>query len=161
MIENMNEEIVLTKEGYDKIVAEHEELVSVRRAEVAERIKEAISYGDISENAEYDSAKNEQAELEERIHKLETMMRKAKIVQEEDVKGDVVNVGLKVRVKDLDMDFEEEFSIVGATESDPFNGKISNESSVGRALIGHKVGDKVAIEVPDGVINYEVIEIIK
>jgi transcription elongation factor GreA len=161
MIENMNEEIVLTKEGYDKIVAEHEELVSVRRAEVAERIKEAISYGDISENAEYDSAKNEQAELEERIHKLETMMRKAKIVQEEDVKGDVVNVGLKVRVKDLDMDFEEEFSIVGATESDPFNGKISNESSVGRALIGHKVGDKVAVEVPDGVINYEVVEIIK
>ena len=157
----MNEEIVLTKEGYDKIVAEHEELVSVRRAEVAERIKEAISYGDISENAEYDSAKNEQAELEERIHKLETMMRKAKIVQEEDVKGDVVNVGLKVRVKDLDMDFEEEFSIVGATESDPFNGKISNESSVGRALIGHKVGDKVAVEVPDGVINYEVVEIIK
>jgi transcription elongation factor GreA len=161
MIENMNEEIVLTKEGYDKIVAEHEELVSVRRAEVAERIKEAISYGDISENAEYDSAKNEQAELEERIHKLETMMRKAKIVQEEDVKGDVVNVGLKVRVKDLDMDFEEEFSIVGATESDPFNGKISNESSVGRGLIGHKAGDKVVIEVPDGVINYEIIEIIK
>lgn len=161
MIENMNEEIVLTKEGYDKIVAEHEELVSVRRAEVAERIKEAISYGDISENAEYDSAKNEQAELEEKIHKLETMIRKAKIVQDEDVKGDVVNVGLRVKVKDLDAGFEEEFSIVGATESDPFNGKISNESSVGRALIGHKVGDKVAVEVPDGIINYEVIEITK
>lgn len=161
MIENMNEEIVLTKEGYDKIVAEHEELVSVRRAEVAERIKEAISYGDISENAEYDSAKNEQAELEEKIHKLETMIRKAKIVQDEDVKGDVVNVGLRVKVKDLDAGFEEEFAIVGATESDPFNGKISNESSVGRALIGHKVGDKVAVEVPDGIINYEVIEITK
>ena len=154
-------EVLLTKEGYEEIVAEHEELVAVRRAEVAEKLKEAIAQGDLSENADYDAAKNEQAELEERIHKLETMMRKAKIVQEEDVKGDVVNVGLKVKVKDLDMDFEEEFSIVGATESDPFNGKISNESSVGRALIGHKVGDKVAIEVPDGVINYEVIEIIK
>ena len=161
MTDIMNEEMLLTKEGYDKIVAEHEELVSVRRAEVAERIKEAISYGDISENAEYDSAKNEQAELEERIYTLENMIRKAKIVQEEDVKGDVVNVGIKVKVKDLDADFEEEFSIVGATESDPFNGKISNESSVGKALIGHKVGDKVAVEVPDGTINYEIIEIIK
>ena len=161
MTDFMNEEMLLTKEGYDKIVAEHEELVSVKRAEVAERIKEAISYGDISENAEYDSAKNEQAELEERIYTLENMIRKAKIVQEDDVKGDVVNVGLKVKVKDLDMDFEEEFSIVGATESDPFNGKISNESSVGKAIIGHKVGDKVAVEVPDGTINYEIIEIIK
>lgn len=161
MTDFMNEEMLLTKEGYDKIVAEHEELVSVKRAEVAERIKEAISYGDISENAEYDSAKNEQAELEERIYTLENMIRKAKIVQEDDVKGDVVNVGLKVKVKDLDMDFEEEFSIVGATESDPFNGKISNESSVGKALIGHRVGEKVAVEVPDGTINYEIIEIIK
>ena len=161
MTDFMNEEMLLTKEGYDKIVAEHEELVSVKRAEVAERIKEAISYGDISENAEYDSAKNEQAELEERIYTLENMIRKAKIVQEEDVKGDVVNVGLKVKVKDIDAGFEEEYSIVGATESDPFNGKISNESSVGKALIGHRVGEKVAVEVPDGIINYEIIEITK
>ena len=161
MTENMNEEILLTKEGYDKIVAEHEELVSVKRAEVAERIKEAISYGDISENAEYDSAKYEQAELEERSHKLETMIRKAKIVQDEDVKGDVVNVGLKVVVKDLDSGAEEQFSIVGATEADPFEGKISNESSVGHALIGHKKGEKIAVEVPDGVINYEIVNIIK
>ena len=161
MTDFMNEEMLLTKEGYDKIVAEHEELVSVRRAEVAERIKDAISYGDISENAEYDSAKNEQAELEERIYTLENMIRKAKIVQEEDVKGDIVNVGLKVKVKDIDAGFEEEYSIVGATESDPFNGKISNESSVGKALIGHRVGEKVAVEVPDGIINYEIIEITK
>ena len=161
MTENMNDEILLTKEGYDKIVAEHEELVSVRRAEVAERIKEAISYGDISENAEYDSAKNEQAELEEKIHKLETTIRKAKIVQDEDVKGDVVNVGLKVKVRDLDAGIEEEFAIVGATESDPFNGKISNESSVGKTLIGHRKGDKVIVEIPDGIINYEILEIIK
>ena len=161
MAENMNEELLLTKEGYDKIVAEHEELVSVRRAEVAERLKEAISYGEISEIAEFVSAKNEQAELEERIHKLETMIRKAKIVQEEDVKGDVVSVGLKVTVKDLDSGEEETFSIVGATESDPFNGKISTDSSVGKTLIGHKQGDKVAVEIPDGIINYEILSIDK
>ena len=102
MDEIMNETILLTQEEYDEIVAERDELVSVKRAEVAERIKEAISYGDISENAEYDSAKNEQAEMEERIYQLEEMLRKAKIVQDEDNKGDVVNVGLKVTVKDLD-----------------------------------------------------------
>lgn len=161
MTENMNDELLLTKEGYDKLVAEHEELVSVKRAEVAERIKEAISYGDISENAEFDSAKNEQAELEERIHKLETMIRKAKIVQDEDVSGDVVNVGLKVTVKDTETGLEEQYAIVGATESDPFNGKISNESSVGKALIGHKKGDKVVVEIPDGTITYEIISIDK
>ena len=161
MEEFMNEELLLTQEGYDNIVAEHDELVSVKRAEVAERIKEAISYGDISENAEYDSAKNEQAELEERIHQLEEMLRKAKIVQEEDVKGDKVNIGLKVTVKDLDTGDKEVFSIVGATESDPFNGKISTESSVGKALIGKKKGETVAIEVPDGIINYKVMKIEK
>ena len=157
----MNEELLLTQEGYDNIVAEYDELVSVRRAEVAARIKEAISYGDISENAEYDSAKNEQAELEERIHQLEEMMRKAKIVQEEDVKGDKVNIGLKVTVKDIDTGDKEVFSIVGATESDPFNGKISTESSVGKALIGKKKGETVAIEVPDGIINYKIMKIEK
>ena len=161
MEEFMNEELLLTQEGYDNIVAEYDELVSVRRAEVAARIKEAISYGDISENAEYDSAKNEQAELEERIHQLEEMLRKAKIVQEEDVKGDKVNIGLKVTVKDIDTGDKEVFSIVGATESDPFNGKISTESSVGKALIGKKKGETVAIEVPDGVINYKIMKIEK
>ena len=161
MEEFMNEELLLTQEGYDHIVAEYDELVSVRRAEVAERIKEAISYGDISENAEYDSAKNEQAELEERIHQLEEMLRKARIVQEEDVKGDKVNIGLKVTVKDIDTGDKEVFSIVGATESDPFNGKISTESSVGKALIGKKKGETVAIEVPDGIINYKIMKIEK
>ena len=161
MEEFMNEELLLTQEGYDNIVAEYDELVSVKRAEVAERIKEAISYGDISENAEYDSAKNEQAELEERIRQLEEMLRKAKIVQEEDVKGDKVNIGLKVTVKDIDTGDKEVFSIVGATESDPFNGKISTESSVGKALIGKKKGETVAIEVPDGIINYKIMKIEK
>ena len=161
MEEIMNEEMLLTQEGYDKIVAEHEELVSVKRAEVAARIKEAISYGDISENAEYDSAKNEQAELEEKIHELEEILRKAKIVQDEDVRGDTVNIGLKVTVQDLDTVDIEVYSIVGATESDPFNGKISTDSSVGKGLIGKKKNDTVAIEVPDGVINYKIMNIEK
>ena len=161
MEEIMNEEMLLTQEGYDKIVAEHEELVSVKRAEVAARIKEAISYGDISENSEYDSAKNEQAELEEKIHELEEILRKAKIVQDEDVRGDTVNIGLKVTVQDLDTGDIEVYSIVGATESDPFNGKISTDSSVGKGLIGKKKNDTVAIEVPDGVINYKIMNIEK
>ena len=161
MEEIMNEEMLLTQEGYDKIVAEHEELVSVKRAEVAARIKEAISYGDISENAEYDSAKNEQAELEEKIHELEEILRKAKIVQDEDVRGDTVNIGLKVTVQDLDTGDIEVYSIVGATESDPFNGKISTDSYVGKGLIGKKKNDTVAIEVPDGVINYKIMNIEK
>ena len=161
MAEILNEEIILTREGYDKIVAEYEELTAVKRAEVAARIKEAISYGDISENAEYDAAKNEQAELEDRIIYLENMIRKAKIVQDEDVKGDTVGIGLKVEVQNAETGEMEEFSIVGATESDPFNGKITTESAVGKALIGHKKGDTVAVEVPNGVITYKIKKISK
>src|SRR5665647_2020504 len=118
----MTDEILLTKQGYDKIVAEHEELISVKRKEVSERIKEAISYGDISENSEYDSAKNEQAELEERIHKLENMMRKAKIIDEGKMSNDRVSIGLKVKVKLMESKEEFEYIIVGSTEADPFEG---------------------------------------
>lgn len=157
----MAEEILLTKEGYDKIVAEHEDLVAVRRAEVAEKLKDAIAQGDISENADYDAAKNEQAELEERIHKLENMIRKAKIIDESELAGDQVTVGLTVRVLDIDEDEEEEFTIVGSTEADPFEGRISNESLVGKALLGLKVGEDVSVEVPDGVVRYRVLEISK
>ena len=161
MAEIMSEEIILTQEGYDKIAAEYEELKSVKRGEVAARIKEAISYGDISENAEYDAAKNEQAELEERILYLENMLRKAKIVQDEDVKGDTVGIGLTVEVKDQDTGETETYSIVGATESDPFEGKITTESAVGKALVGHKKGDVVQVEIPDGVITYKIMKISK
>ena len=152
----MAEEILLTQEGYDKIVAEHEELVSVRRKEVSERLKEAISYGDLSENAEYDSAKDEQAELEERIVKLENMIRTAKIIDEKDMSGDFVGVGLKVEIKDVDSGEKMEFTIVGSTEADPFAGKISNESLVGQHLLGKKKGEVVEIVVPDGVLHYKV-----
>jgi transcription elongation factor GreA len=155
----MSEEILLTKEGYDKIVAEHEDLVAVKRREVAERIKEALSYGDISENAEYDAAKNEQAELEERINKLENMMRMAKIIDEIEAESDAVSVGVKFVVEEQGADEETEFVIVGATEADPFEGRISNESLVGAALLGQKVGNVVEIAVPDGTVKYKIVSI--
>jgi transcription elongation factor GreA len=158
----MSDEILLTQEGYDKLEAERDELVSVRRKEVSERLKEAISYGDLSENAEYDAAKNEQAELEERIHKLETMMKNAKIINEEDMTGDAVNVGLIVTVEDADSKSQDKFIIVGSTEADPFAEpakKISNESAVGRALLGKKLDEVVEIPVPDGMLHYKIIDI--
>lgn len=157
----MSEEVLLTKEGYEKVVAEYDELVSVKRAEVAARIKEAREFGDISENAEYDAAKNEQAELEERINKLENMMRKAKIIEEGKTNRGKVNIGNKVTVKDLKTKKTEDYIIVGTTEADPFEGKISNESKVGEALLGAKVGDKVEVEVPAGKIKYEIVSINK
>ena len=157
----MSEEILLTQEGYDKIVAELEELVAVRRKEISERLKEAISYGDLSENAEYDAAKNEQAELEERILKLENMIRKATIINEDEMSSDRVRVGLTVKVLDVEENEEMEFTIVGSTEADPFEGKISNESEVGKNLLGKQKGDTVQIVVPDGLLTYKVIDITK
>ena len=155
----MAEVILLTQDGYDKIVAEYEDLVTVKRKEVAERIKEAIAYGDISENSEYDSAKNEQAELEERVMKLENMMRNAKILDHNEISDDVVNVGLRVKIKEVGTSDVFEYSIVGSTEADPFEGKISNESEVGKQLLGKKVGEKVDVSVPDGTISYEIMGI--
>ncbi|MDD6881342.1 MAG: transcription elongation factor GreA [Firmicutes bacterium] len=157
----MSEEVLLTQEGYDKIVAEHEELVSVKRKEISERLKEAISYGDLSENAEYDAAKNEQAELEERILKLENMIRKATIINEEEMLSDRVRVGLKVKVQDVKTGDIDEFTIVGSTEADPFAGKISNESEVGRNLLGKQKNETVEIVVPDGLIAYKILDITK
>lgn len=159
----MSEEILLTQEGYDKLEAERDMLVSVRRKEVSERLKEAISYGDLSENAEYDAAKNEQAELEERIHKLETMMRNAKIINEDEVSGDHVNVGLTVKVVETQTSEEQSFVIVGSTEADPFAepARISNESLVGQGLLGKGIGEVVEIVVPDGVLHYRIEEITK
>lgn len=157
----MSEEILLTQEGYDKIVAEHEELVAVKRKEISERLKEAISYGDLSENAEYDAAKNEQAEIEERILKLENMIRKATIINEEEMSSDRVRVGLTVKVLDVEENEEMEFTIVGSTEADPFEGRISNESEVGKNLLGKQKGDTVQIVVPDGLLTYKVVDITK
>ena len=157
----MAEVVLLTKEGLEKIKAEYEELISVRRAEVSERLKEAISYGDLSENAEYDAAKNEQAELEERIHKLETMIRTAKVIDESEMSEDHVNVGITTKVRIKETGLVANYTIVGSTESDPCAGKISNESPVCMALIGQSVGNVVEIQVPDGTLHYEILEISK
>ena len=157
----MSEEVLLTQEGYEKIRDEHEYLVSVRRAEVSEHLKEAKSYGDLSENAEYDAAKNEQADLEERIAKLEAMMRNAKIITEEELTGDHVNLGLGVKVKDKKTKKTYTYTIVGTTDADPFNDKISNESPVGKALLGHRIGEVIEIETEMGTLVYEIVEIIK
>ena len=156
----MTEEVLLTKEGLEKIKEEYDRHVSVTRAEVAERIKEARSFGDLSENAEYDAAKQEQAELEERINKLESMMRNAKIIDEDSSVEGIVNIGNTVIVKEKGSKEKVKFQIVGATEADPFEGKISNESAVGKALIGNKKGDTDEVEVIDGKITYKIMEIV-
>lgn len=158
----MSEELILTREGYDKIEEEYQYLVGTRRKEVSERIKEAISYGDISENAEYDSAKDEQAELEERILKLENMLRTAQVIEEDDISLDLVNVGLTIKVHDIEFDEDVEFTIVGSSEIDPSKNLISNESPIGKELMGKRVGDTVDIAVPSGdTIRFEILEIYK
>ncbi|WP_138160147.1 transcription elongation factor GreA [Peptoniphilus catoniae] len=152
-------DIFFTAEGLEKIESEIEYLKTVRRKEVAERIKVALGYGDLSENSEYDEAKNEQAQVEERIAKLEMMLRNAKLIDENKLNKEIVNIGSIVKIKDLTDGDEEEYSIVGSAEADPLNGKISNESPVGAKLIGLKIGDVVEIEIPDGLVKYEVTDI--
>ena len=152
-------EILLTQEGYQKLEDEVEFLKTVRRREVAERIKVAISFGDLSENAEYDEAKNEQAQVEERIMKLENMIRKAVIIDESQIDLNVVTIGSIVKVNDVEFDEEVEYTIVGSAEADPYEGKISNESPVGKALLGRTIGDVVEVQVPDGVAKFEILEI--
>ncbi len=152
-------EVVLTAQGLKKLEDELELLKTVRRKEIAERIKQAIAFGDISENSEYDEAKNEQAQVEDRINKLETMLRKAVIIDEEDINTDIVSIGSIVQVNDLEFDEIVEYTIVGSTEADPYELKISNESPVGRALLGTKVGDVVEVQIPDGVTKYEILKI--
>jgi len=155
----LDKEIVLTKKGLEKIEQELEELKTVRRKEVAERIKHALAFGDISENSEYDEAKNEQAQLEERIAKLEATLRKARVVDESEITNDVVSIGSIVKVRDLEFDEVVEYTIVGSTEADPYELKISNESPVGKALLGRKVGEVIEILIPDGVTKYEILDI--
>lgn len=152
-------EVFLTSKGLKKIEDELDLLKTVKRKEVAGRIKQALDFGDISENSEYDQAKNEQAQLEDRIAKLETMLRNARLIDKNDIKTDVVSIGCKVLVRDLEYDEEMELTIVGSAEADPYNGVISNESPVGSSLLGHKVGDLIDISVPDGIMKYEILNI--
>ncbi|GAA0071980.1 transcription elongation factor GreA [Clostridium sardiniense] len=150
---------VMTYEGVKKLENELEHLKTVKRKEITEKIKVALGYGDLSENSEYDEAKNEQAFTEGRILQLENMLKNAEVVDESEIPSDVVAVGAKVKVKDYDFDEEVIYTIVGSAEADPMEFKISNESPVGAGLIGKKVGDIVEISVPDGVSKYEVLEI--
>ena len=157
----MAKEIVLTDEGLKNLEDELEQLKTVKRKEVAEKIKVALSFGDLSENSEYDEAKNEQAFVESRIAVLEAMLKNVRILDMDELSTEEIRVGAKVRLKDIEFDEEVTYSIVGSTEADPNNGRISNESPIGKAMIGHKVGDKVTVETPGGDIMFEVLEILK
>ena len=156
-----DKQIILTDEGLKKLVDELEELKTVKRKDVAAKIKVALSFGDLSENSEYDEAKNEQALVEARIAQLEAMLKNVKVLDEEELTTDAVSVGSKVRVLDVEMNEELTYQIVGSTEADPMENRISDESPVGKGLISHKVGDVVEVEVPMGVITYEVLELSK
>lgn len=150
---------ILTQEGYDKLEQEFEYLKTVRRKEVAERLKIAIGFGDLSENAEYDEAKNEQAKLEEQILKLDEKLRNAVVLDESQIDVNIITVGSIVKLYDYDFEEDVEYTIVGSAEADPFDGKISNESPVGKELLGAKVGDIVEVQVPDGINKFKVLEI--
>lgn len=150
---------LLTQEGYDKLEQELEYLKTVKRKEITEKIKVALGYGDLSENSEYDEAKNDQAFTEGRIIQLENMLKNAVVVDESEIPKDKVSVGSIVKVMDYEFDEEVEYTIVGSAEADPMNFKISNESPVGSALIGKKVGDVVEVAVPSGVSKFEILEI--
>lgn len=152
-------ETFLTEEGLKKLEDRLEQLRSVRRLEVAERIKQAIAFGDISENSEYDDAKNEQAFIEGEIITLERMIRTAKIIESGDLSNDQVIMGSKVRIKDVESGELLDYTVVGSAEADPFEARISNESPVGMAILHHQAGEVVEVQVPSGVLHYEIVEI--
>lgn len=154
-------DVMLTVEGLKKLEDELEQLKTVRRREVAQRIKQAIEFGDISENSEYEDAKNEQAFIEGRILTLEKMLRNAKIIDDENLGTDEVSLGSTVLLKDLEFGDEVEYTIVGSMEADPENSKISNESPVGRAILGKHKGSVVEVNVPAGALKYEIVDIIQ
>lgn len=153
--------VVMTYDGLKKMEQELENLKTVRRKEVAEKIKEARGQGDLSENAEYDAAKEEQGEIESRIVQLENLLRNAEVIDKDVLKMDVVNLGSKVTVLDVEFDEEMEYTIVGSTEADPMNGRISNESPLGMALLGQKVGATVMADTPDGEVAFKILNIQK
>lgn len=152
-------EVILTQDGLKKLEEELEHLKSVKRREVAERIKVAIGYGDISENSEYEDAKNEQAFIEGRIITLEKMLRNARIINNEDVDINTVSIGSKVTLQDVEFGDIVEYTIVGTAESDPSQNRISNESPVGKAILGKKKGTVVDVSVPAGIIQYKIVDI--
>lgn len=154
-------QVILTYEGLEKLEKELEHLKTVMRKEVAEKIKQALSFGDLSENSEYDEVKKEQAQMEIRIVQIEKMLKNARIIDEDDVTTDMVSLGSKVLVLDIEMHEEIEYVIVGSTEANPTELKISDESPVGSVLLGKKVGDIVEATVPMGTIKFEILKISK
>jgi transcription elongation factor GreA len=153
-------EVILTPEGYKKLKAEIELLSTERRREVAERIRVARQFGDIAENAEYDDAKNDQMLLEHRIARLEEQLRNARVIEKKEISSDVVSVGSKVRLRDVDAKQTMEYHIVGSAEANPSENKLSNESPVGKAIIGHKKGETVDVTTPRGArLKYKILEI--
>ncbi|EEU31123.1 MAG TPA: transcription elongation factor GreA [Limosilactobacillus coleohominis] len=149
----------MTAEGKEKLEQELEDLRLKRRPEVIKRIKIARSYGDLSENSEYESAKDEQAFVEGRISQIENMLQYAVIIDNDDVAADEVSMGRSVTFKELPDEEPETYTIVGESESDPLSGKISNESPMAKGLLGHKVGEKVDIDIPSGIMHVEIIEV--
>ena len=159
MTDHLNEELVMTQEGLDNLKKRLEYLKTVKRYEVAARIKTAREYGDLSENAEYDEAKSEQGFVEGEISELEAKIKKVKVIDDNDIHTEDVGVGSIVKVKDLEFGDTEEYKIVGSAESDIAQNKLSNESPVGRGLIGAKVVQVVTIPIPDGEVQYEILDI--
>ena len=157
----MAKQIFVSKDGYLKLQNELEHLKTVKRAEIAQAIKKARSFGDLSANSEYDEAKNEQAEIETKIAQLEETIKNATVLDDTQLKTDKVSVGNKVRIYNVLDDAEQEFSIVGSTEADPFANKISDDSPLGKALIGSREGDTITVEAPVGILKYTIIEIAK
>ena len=154
-------EVILTQEGYEKIEKELEYLRTQERAEIAERIKVALGFGDLSENSEYDEAKNAQAENEAKIAELENKIRYAKIIDEKDIDTKTVQIGNTVTLFDIEFDEEVEYTIVGSTEVNLAENKISNESPIGKALIGSKKGATIEVNAPAGIIKYNIVSIKK
>ena len=155
----MDKKNILTYEGLQKLESELQDLKVVKRKEVAQKIKEAREQGDLSENAEYDAAKDEQRDIETRIEQIEKILKNAEVVVEEEVDLDKINIGCRVKIMDLEFDDEYEYKLVGSTEANSLKGKISNESPVGKALIGHVVGDIVEVDTQAGLLRYQVLEI--
>jgi transcription elongation factor GreA len=156
---NDKKAILLTAKGFEKLKAELEELKTEGRKKISLRLKEAISYGDLSENAEYDEAKNQQSFLEARILELENQVVNIEIIEEKKSSGDIVGIGSTVTLNFVDTNEKHEYNIVGITEADPIMHKISNESPVGSAILGKKVKDKVEVKAPGGVFSYEILAI--
>ena len=155
-------EIPLTREGFEKLKDELEFLRTKKRAEISDKIKVARSFGDLSENSEYEEAKNEQAIVEARIVEIENMLKNVVIIDEQDKNSDVVQIGSTVKVENLNNSKVRDYTIVGSSESDPKDGRISNESPVGKGLLGHRAGEKVDIHAPNGgVLVYKILEIVK